>query len=57
MPAFDVGLRALMAGVVGYGLAWACSVTIWRHLVLAELRTLVEDGQLTPVVSGWQAPG
>jgi hypothetical protein len=57
VPAFDVGVRALVAGVVGYMLAWACSVTIWRYLVLAELRTLVEDGHLTPVASGQQAPG
>jgi hypothetical protein len=48
VPMFDVALRALVAGVIAYVLAWACSVTIWRHLVLAELRTLVENGQLTP---------
>jgi hypothetical protein len=56
VPTFDVCLRALVAGVVGYILAWACSVTIWRHLVLAELRTLVEDGQLTPAASAQQVP-
>ncbi len=29
--------RALPAGVVAYGLAWAAAVTIWRQLALAEL--------------------
>jgi hypothetical protein len=57
VPTFDVGLRALVAGVTGYMLAWACSVTVWRHLVLAELRTLVEDGHLTPAPSGEQDHG
>jgi hypothetical protein len=38
VPTVDVGLRAIVAGVVGYMLAWACAVTVWRHLVLAELR-------------------
>jgi hypothetical protein len=57
VPTFDVGLRALVAGVVGYMLAWACSVTVWRHLVLAELRALVEDGRLTPAPPGDQDRG
>ncbi|HTX08473.1 MAG TPA: hypothetical protein VME22_07665 [Solirubrobacteraceae bacterium] len=42
VPYPDLGLRALIAGIVGYMLAWACSVTIWRHLVLAELRAALE---------------
>ncbi len=42
VPTFDVGLRALVAGIVGYMLAWMCAVTVWRHLVLAELRAAVE---------------
>jgi hypothetical protein len=42
VPTFDLGLRALIAGLVGYMLAWACAVTVWRHLVLAELRAAVE---------------
>jgi hypothetical protein len=42
VPMFDLGLRALIAGIVGYMLTWACAVTIWRHLVLAELRAAVE---------------
>ena len=34
--------RALIAGVGGYLLAWACAVTVWRHLVLAEIKAAVE---------------
>jgi hypothetical protein len=46
VPPADVGIRALVAGIVGYMLAWACSVAIWRHLVLAEMRALVESGRM-----------
>jgi hypothetical protein len=42
VPYADLGLRALIAGIVGYMLAWACAITVWRHLVLAELRAAVE---------------
>jgi hypothetical protein len=42
VPTVDLGLRAIIAGMVGYMLAWACAVTVWRQLVLAELRAAVE---------------
>jgi len=42
VPTADLGLRALIAGIVGYMLAWMCAVTVWRHLVLAELRAAAE---------------
>jgi hypothetical protein len=42
VPTADLGLRAIVAGIAGYMLAWTCSVTVWRHLVLAELRALHE---------------
>jgi hypothetical protein len=42
IPPDQVGIRALGFGVAGYMLAWACSVAIWRNLMLAEIRTLVE---------------
>ena len=45
VPTYEVGIRALVAGAAGYLLAWACSVTVWRHLVLAELRLVYEKGQ------------
>lgn len=47
VPPDQIGMRALAFGVAGYMLAWACSVTIWRHLVLAELRAAVESGRAT----------
>ncbi len=34
-----VGLHALIAGVACYVLVWAGAVFLWRHLVVAELRT------------------
>lgn len=46
VPTFDVGLRALVFGIVGYMLSWMCAVTVWRHLVLAELRAAVEHSQV-----------
>src|SRR5919108_5535273 len=42
VPTFQLGLRAIAAGVAGYMIAWACAVTVWRHLVLAELRAAME---------------
>ncbi|HET9073202.1 MAG TPA: hypothetical protein VFN48_01355 [Solirubrobacteraceae bacterium] len=35
--------RALVAGVAGWLVAWACAVAVWRALLLAELRARVED--------------
>jgi len=42
VPTVQLGVRAVLAGLAGYMLAWACAVTVWRHLVLAELRAVVE---------------
>lgn len=42
VPTYDIGIRALVAGAAGYLLAWACSITVWKHLVLAELRVAAE---------------
>jgi hypothetical protein len=47
VPADQVALRATVVGIAGYMLTWACSVTVWRHLVLAELRAAVESGRAT----------
>ncbi len=49
VPAFEVLLRALAVGVAGYIVAWACSVTVWRVLLVAELRVL-HDQLYPPVV-------
>lgn len=59
VPYADAGLRALAAGVAGYMLAWACAVTVWRHLVMAELRAAVEQtrpARRTPQTPGPAAP-
>ena len=42
VPAQDVALRALVAGVVGNLAGWACALAVWRQLVLAELRVVEE---------------
>jgi uncharacterized membrane protein YccC len=38
IPPFEVGVRALLGGVVGYVVAWAGAVHAWRHLAVAEIR-------------------
>ena len=40
---FDVGLRALAAGMVAYVLAWAVAVQVWRHLAVAEVKERVAE--------------
>jgi hypothetical protein len=53
VPIVMVGARALAAGVAGYVVAGACAVTVWRHLVLAELRAAAETGRLiAPAADG-----
>ena len=42
VPMFQVGLRALGAGVVGYMLAWWFSVMIWKQLIMAEQKAAYE---------------
>jgi hypothetical protein len=44
----QVGLRALAAGIGGYLVGWGCSVTIWRHLLIAELKALAEHAHARP---------
>lgn len=36
VESFEVGLRALAAGIVCYLAAWFFAVLLWRHLVVAE---------------------
>jgi hypothetical protein len=45
VPPDQVAVRALIAGISGYMLAWMCAVTVWRQLVLAELRAAIESGR------------
>jgi len=55
VPDAQTGARALAAGIAGYIVAWACAVTVWRYLVLAEFRAAVESGRMkmqpAPVVA------
>ena len=43
VPISAAGERALIAGVAGYLLGWACSVAIWRQLMVAEMKLAVEQ--------------
>jgi hypothetical protein len=52
----QVGLRALAAGIGGYLLGWACSVTVWRHLLIAELRALAEHANERHAAPAGQIP-
>ena len=38
LPTVDVALRALGGGVAGCLIAWTAGVTIWRQLLIAQLR-------------------
>ncbi len=42
-PGFQALLQALIAGVIGCLLAWACTVLIWRQVLMAEQRIHVEQ--------------
>ena len=43
VPLIDAAERALIAGFAGYLLGWACSVTVWRQLMIAELKVTAEQ--------------
>ncbi|MGO9901999.1 MAG: hypothetical protein ACLP0J_20480 [Solirubrobacteraceae bacterium] len=45
VPIVGAGERALIAGAAGYLLAWACAVTIWRQLMIAQLRVAAEEAR------------
>jgi high-affinity Fe2+/Pb2+ permease len=36
VPTTTVGVRSLIAGVVGYVVCWGLAVMVWRHLAVAE---------------------
>jgi hypothetical protein len=38
---FTIGLHALVTGIAAYMAVWAISVTVWRQLLLAEVRATV----------------
>jgi uncharacterized membrane protein YccC len=37
VPAADALVRAIVGGFVGYVVAWAMAVTVWRHVAVAEI--------------------
>ena len=42
VPGQEAVLRALIAGLVGNLIGWACALALWRQIVVQEVRT-VED--------------
>jgi hypothetical protein len=42
LDAFSVGLRALLAGIVGYFVFWSLAVGVWSSLVRAETKAAIE---------------
>jgi uncharacterized membrane protein YccC len=38
VPGEEAALRALLAGLVGNLVGWACALAVWRSLVMAELK-------------------
>ena len=42
VTAQEAALRALVGGVVGNLLAWACALAVWRSLVVAELKVATD---------------
>ena len=45
VPTQLLGERAIGGGIAGYLIAWGAGVTVWRQLVLAEMRTASEIAQ------------
>jgi hypothetical protein len=43
IPLPMVVLRAVVVGIAAYMVAWACAVTVWKQLVLAEMRVMNEQ--------------
>jgi len=43
VPLAEVGERALIAGVAGYLIGWAASLTVWRQIMIAELKVAAEQ--------------
>lgn len=43
VPLDVVGERALLAGLLGYMVGWAVSVTVWRQIMMAELKAKAEQ--------------
>jgi uncharacterized membrane protein YccC len=42
VPPADAVLRALMAGVAGFLIAWAVGLVVWKQIVMGELRLALQ---------------
>jgi hypothetical protein len=42
VPGQEAALRALVAGLVGNLVGWACALAVWRALVMAEFKVATE---------------
>ena len=42
VPGQEAALRALVAGLVGNLVGWACALAVWRALVMAELKVATD---------------
>jgi hypothetical protein len=52
VPFYWSALRAVLAGAIGYVVAWGCAVTVWRYLLIAQ----VEAARIQLMGSGEQNP-
>ena len=43
VPVIQCGIRALIFGFVGYLVAWAAAMLVWRGLMMAQLRVAAEQ--------------
>jgi hypothetical protein len=43
VPFYWSALRAVGAGAIGYMVAWGCAVTVWRHVLLAQVEAARMD--------------
>jgi hypothetical protein len=42
VPGQEAALRALIAGLVGNLVGWACALAVWRSLIMAELKVATD---------------
>jgi hypothetical protein len=43
VPPQEAFLRALIAGLIGNLVGWACALAVWRAIVVQEVRTVAEN--------------
>jgi hypothetical protein len=42
VPGQDAALRAVLAGLVGNLVGWACALAVWRQIVVQEVRIVAD---------------